>query len=110
MPYIGKHPDEGKNWIVAFVSPDPNGRVEALKRYKHKGTAERHCPPVHDRYGYKVCDYTKKHCRVMSLEEYVKLASEEVVVRSLMSGGPVKISRSEVGGCCDPSTETYWSM
>ena len=24
--------------------------------------------------------------------------------------GPLTISRKERGGCCDPATETYWSM
>ena len=34
----------------------------------------------------------------------------EVEVRNLMSGKMVKIAKSEEGGCCDPSTERYWSM
>ena len=38
------------------------------------------------------------------------LLDDEVEVRSLMTGNPVKLRRSEVGGPCDPSTERYWSM
>ncbi len=34
----------------------------------------------------------------------------EVEVKNLMSGALVKIRASERGSCCDPSTETYWSM
>ena len=37
-------------------------------------------------------------------------ADTEVEVINLMSGKPVKIRKSERGGCCDPSTELYWSM
>lgn len=33
-----------------------------------------------------------------------------VEVKSLMTGAPVQIRKSERGGCCDPSTERYWSM
>lgn len=33
-----------------------------------------------------------------------------VEVKSLMTGAPVMIRKSERGGCCDPSTERYWSM
>lgn len=34
----------------------------------------------------------------------------EVEVKNLMSGKPVKILKSQVGSCVDPSTERYWSM
>jgi len=33
-----------------------------------------------------------------------------VEVKNLMNGSPVMIRKSERGGCCDPSTERYWSM
>lgn len=35
---------------------------------------------------------------------------EMVTVHNLQSGKPVQISAYDKGGCCDPSTETYWSM
>lgn len=31
-----------------------------------------------------------------------------VQVKNLMSGLMVDIPKSQVGGCCDPSTERYW--
>lgn len=34
----------------------------------------------------------------------------DVEVRNLMSGKMVKIKKSDVGSCVDPSTERYWSM
>lgn len=33
-----------------------------------------------------------------------------VKVKNLMSGKEVSIREQDVGTCCDPSTETYWSM
>ena len=38
-----------------------------------------------------------------------KTANEMVEVVSIF-GKTVEIRRADVGGCCDPSTETYWSM
>lgn len=35
---------------------------------------------------------------------------DEVEVTSMMNGAKVKIRRSDVGSCCDPSTERYWTM
>jgi hypothetical protein len=35
---------------------------------------------------------------------------KQVAVKNLMSGKEVMIDINEVGGCCDPSTERYWSM
>lgn len=50
---------------------------------------------------------------VMSASEYMRRLDEidpHVEVKNLMSGKPVLIRKSDVGTCCDPSTETYWSM
>lgn len=33
-----------------------------------------------------------------------------ITVKSLMTGKEVQIRKTEVGGCCDPSTERYWTM
>ena len=47
--------------------------------------------------------------KVDTYENY--LATEPMVtVKSLMSGADVQIRKSDVGGCCDPSTERYWTM
>lgn len=50
------------------------------------------------------------HLVVMHQEAYDVGFRKQVAVRSLMSGKTVMIDASQVGGCCDPSTETYWSM
>lgn len=46
------------------------------------------------------------------VESYDNWAKNEpmVAVKSLMNGKDVQIRKSEVGGCCDPSTERYWTM
>jgi hypothetical protein len=52
--------------------------------------------------------------RAVSIADYAKTgaktANEMVEVISIMGNKTVKIRRADVGGCCDPSTETYWSM
>lgn len=53
--------------------------------------------------------------RAVSIADYdktgAKTANEMVEVVSIMGNKKtVKIRRADVGGCCDPSTETYWSM
>lgn len=47
--------------------------------------------------------------KVISEEERRK-TDKLVIVHNLMSGKPVEIRESDVGSCCDPSTERYWSM
>jgi len=41
----------------------------------------------------------------------VQFSAQDVMVDSinLMSRKPIKIRRSELGGPCDPGTESYWS-
>lgn len=53
----------------------------------------------------------------MKLENYIVIRSDKyfegdhmVPVTNLMSGSEILIRRSELGTCCDPSTERYWSM
>lgn len=46
---------------------------------------------------------------VISLKDYLDL-EPTVTVTNLMSGKPVELKLSDVGGCCDPSTERYWTM
>lgn len=46
----------------------------------------------------------------MDRAEFDKTLDPIVTVFNLMSGRPVQIRKSERGGCCDPSTERYWSM
>ena len=47
--------------------------------------------------------------KIASYEQY-RLEEPMVNVKNLMSGQSVAICASDVGGCCDPSTEQYWSM
>ena len=43
--------------------------------------------------------------------DYQTFRANDVMVDSinLMSGKPIKVRRSELGGPLDPGTETYWS-
>lgn len=57
--------------------------------------------------------YTKENLVVMPTDEYMAKREEidpYVEVKNLINGNPVMIRKSQVGTCCDPSTETYWSM
>lgn len=47
-----------------------------------------------------------------SVDTYDNYRNNEptVTVKSLMNGAAVTIRMSDQGGCCDPSTERYWSM
>lgn len=58
--------------------------------------------------------YTKKYSTndkyvVMTPEEHRSL-DVEVIVEDLLTGTPIKIRKSQVGTCVDPSTETYHCM
>ena len=46
------------------------------------------------------------------VESYTVYSETEpmVTVQNLMSGKDTLIRMSERGGCCDPSTERYWTM
>ena len=48
--------------------------------------------------------------RLATRAEYNEHVDYLVTVKSLMTGKEVHIRRSDVGGCCDPSRERYWSM
>jgi len=47
--------------------------------------------------------------KVIPYEDYLKLDTK-TTVKSLMTGSDVEIDVNDVGGCCDPSTERYWTM
>lgn len=47
---------------------------------------------------------------VMEEAEFNKKYNGYVTVKSMMNGQDVQIRAQDVGGCCDPSTERYWSM
>lgn len=47
---------------------------------------------------------------VATVDYFNERVDYDVEVKNLMSDKVVKIRRSAVGGCTDPSTERYWSM
>jgi hypothetical protein len=47
---------------------------------------------------------------ILTEQAYEEGHNPMVEVTNLMSGDTCMIPRSDVGGCCDPSTERYWSM
>lgn len=47
--------------------------------------------------------------KVVSYDVY-KTFDTKVTVKNMMSGKDVLIDVNDVGGCCDPSTEHYWTM
>lgn len=53
--------------------------------------------------------YPEGEYAVMTLKEYNE-QDTMVTVYNLMSGKPVQLRKSEVGGPCDPSTERYHCM
>jgi len=55
-------------------------------------------------------DKEKGDFELLTLDEYEKRCSETVMVRSSMNGAMVEISKVDLGTCCDPSTELYWTM
>lgn len=85
-----------------------SGRI--IRSFTYRGWAERNaerlCAGLESRH-------KRGEIVVMSSEEYATRREEidpMVEVINMMSGRPVKIRKSERGTCCDPSTETYWSM
>ena len=47
---------------------------------------------------------------VIMTSEQFHATEPMVMVKNLMTGEPVRIKLSAHGGCCDPSTERYWTM
>lgn len=47
---------------------------------------------------------------ILDEEIFESLYNRLTPVQNMMSGKTVWIREQDKGGCCDPSTETYWSM
>jgi hypothetical protein len=47
---------------------------------------------------------------VMNAAEFDEQFNRWTTTINLLSGEEVRIRQQDVGTCCDPSTETYWSM
>ena len=77
-----------------------------IQSYKYKGhaiNAKKKQEEINKRYPnikFLVVDH----------DELMKLRKKTVTVINLMSGKPCEIRACEVGTCCDPSTERYWTM
>ena len=50
------------------------------------------------------------NAEISSYEYFHNAVDHMVTVRVLGTDKTCQIRASEQGGCCDPSTETYWSM
>ena len=77
-----------------FVAPSGRQAV-----YKNERTAKGQLTKRRLGDGWKVTSY-----------EQFRHEEPTITVKNLMSGDDVHIRASNVGGCCDPSTEQYWSM
>ena len=56
--------------------------------------------------------WKRKHpnAKVCSTDYFHQHIDHMITVKSLGNGNECQIRASEKGGCCDPSTELYWSM
>ena len=79
-----------------------NGPRRMVKMFPTKRGANIARTRLHNKIGGEV--YT-----VMSVADFNK-TDRKVKVQNLLTGKPVEINESDRGGCCDPSTERYWSM
>ena len=83
-----------------------SGAKSALTRARKSGSMRYMCSFG---YGRMKADGIAK-LDVCTLSHFYENVDKTVTVKNLMSGKPVQIRASERGGCCDPSTERYWSM
>jgi hypothetical protein len=78
------------------------------KSYKFRKTAQNACDKLNARYAK---NFNRAHdsFAVYSLEEYAAAVKGKGEWKESVMGGKVWV---ELGtpACCDPSTETYWSM
>lgn len=58
---------------------------------------------------YKRGQYVDK-LSIMEYSEFQEKFNGYVTVKNYLSGKEVQIRKQDVGSCCDPSTERYWSM
>ncbi len=82
-----------------FVLYDPDTMYIYSKRASKRGAA----------ISMAALKKNKKNVVIGSEEEYNKY-NILVPVVSIGSGKTVMIPRSDVGTCCDPSMDIYWSM
>jgi hypothetical protein len=72
------------------------------KTYNSRAWAQKACDKINAKY-------TLGNYAVMTWEEYVE-ADTLVPSVNLMTGKTIWVAKSAKGGCCDPASESYWSM
>lgn len=72
-------------------------------RYETQAGCTRAINAAAKRGDIKASDY-----KVLPIEEFLKIERSEIVI-NMMSGKEV-VQSVNTPMCCDPSTETYWSM
>ena len=72
--------------------------------------AKRSATCAHKKNRKKLYQHLDEYYQACDEMYFYKHIDKMVTVPNLMSGKPVEIRESEAGGCCDPSTERYWSM
>jgi hypothetical protein len=91
---------------ILFTSPTEGG-VKTKLTCARKREAKRNDRVKNDRWSKP--DNRFANCKVSTLEFYNANVRTTKVVRNLLSGKEVVIDVN-TPACCDPSTETYWSM
>jgi len=82
------------------------GAKAALTRAQKSGSMRYMCS-----FGYGRMNADRvANLAVASSHDFHTKIDYEVETKNLMSGKTIKIRKSDEGGCCDPSTERYWSM
>ena len=93
--------------------------TKIVKRYKTLAAAKAALTRAHNNGSMRVMCYfgygrikgdDLEHLVACTTDYFVNHVDYEVEVKNLMSGGTVKIRKSDEGSCVDPSTERYWSM
>jgi hypothetical protein len=84
-----------------IIEPETMSQWGYGKTYTTRGRAQSACNKINAK---RSTTYV-----VMSQEEF-DAADELVESTNLISGKVFKIRKSQLGGCCDPGTERYWSM
>ena len=81
-----------------------NKRPSSVVKYYRTLTGAKIAVAAHNRRaGYAAYE-------ILEEREWAAAHDRAVTVKNLLNGTDVQIPASQVGTCCDPSTERYWSM
>lgn len=81
-------------------------RISSGSMIDHCGKSRRSMDKMHDRNINRALHNNDRDWEVMKYEDYKRMTK---TVTNLMSGKKVEIPL-DTPLCCDPSSETYWSM